>query len=419
MRFLRHLLSTPSLLLVLSISLVGCNDTMSSKQGEDFKDGQSSSGGEVESEFDQTALITSVVNNVILPAIDNMSQSSDELVTSIVAYCADLTADADPQNTRSSAQASWSAAMSNWQKIEMMQVGPLTASDGLLRDTIYSWPIKNYCAVDQDVGHFANGEINGQPYDISRRTTNRKGLTTIEYLLFNNNLNHSCSKDSLAPSGWNEQTTQYRSVARCEFAAEVARDLKTNLADLKQQWVSDSDGYQTQFIAAGESNSVFTTPHKALNTITDAMFYLDSITKDKKIGAPIGLFDNSCANMACVDDVESNLADIGMTNVYHNLVAFRALFLGGADGNEQKTGFYDFLIAVDAGALANTMLTDIDAALTLIAQFDGSTNDAVMNDPESIQAIYIAIKKVTDSLKSLFITSLAFELPQTSAGDAD
>lgn len=114
------------------------------------------------------------------------------------------------------------------------------------------------------------------------------------------------------------------------------------------------------------------------------------------------------------------------------------LFVGGSDAAED-IGFDDFLVEVDGEELATTMTNDIDAAIALIEQFNptaesraddqgsehkssfnnGNMNDAVMTNPEKVQAIYVAVKKVTDNLKSLFITYLALELPITSAGDAD
>lgn len=426
MIILRNLLVKSSLILTITAGLMACSDSMSSKQGEAFKDGSSSGDKEVSAEFDQLALLTDLSNNVFLPKIESFKQTSANLVNDISSYCDTLTS-ANSGNTtaeqvttaQNQAQQSWQTTMAEWQHIEMMQVGPLAFNDGNLRNNIYSWPFTNYCAVDQDVGHYEAGEINGQDYDISRRTSNRKGLTTIEYLLYNPNMDHACSKDSLAPDNWNARSEQSRQLARCEFATEVARDINNNASVLQQAWLNSDDGYQRHLLEAGQPSSDYDSAHKAINAITDGMFYLDSITKDEKLGAPIGLFDNSCGNMACVSDLESNLADIAIDNVLNNMLAFKALFHGTYDTADTALGFDDFLIAVDASDLASQMTADIDAAITLLQAFDGSSNATVSNNPETIQDMYVAVKKVTDSLKSLFITNLALELPQTSAGDAD
>lgn len=444
MNFSRHFLSASLLKsITLAASFAGsvaCSDSLSSNQGEDFKDGQS--GPEVETEFDQTALLTGLSTKVFLPSIEQFIQDTSALTADIGEYCDSVEASSSTSTLAieqlTAAQNSWRSTMDTWQKIEVMQVGPLIENDYNLRNVIYSWPLVNYCAVDQDIGHNEVGQFNGEDYDISRRTSNRKGLTTIEYLLFNDSLSHSCSKDSLAPAGWNERPAEERIQARCEFAIEVANDLTQNATLLHTNWTETSSGFQAQLVNAGQASSSFATPHKAINAITDAMFYIDTITKDSKLGAPIGLADNSCGNMACIADVESNIADYGLANIRNNLIAFRMLFVGGSDAAED-IGFDDFLVEVDGEELATTMTNDIDAAIALIEQFNptaesraddqgsehkssfnnGNMNDAVMTNPEKVQAIYVAVKKVTDNLKSLFITYLALELPITSAGDAD
>jgi uncharacterized protein len=401
--------------LVFSLLLAGCSDSFSSNQGDGFKDGQTTTTPPDNTEFDQTALLTSLVSYVFLPTIEQFQQQAQTLSLDVTAYCGALSNDMHSVEEETAKQ-QWRTTMAVWQQIEVMQVGPLAADDQLLRNTIYSWPLTNYCAVDQDVGHYEHGSVNGEAYDISRRTTNRRGLTTLEYLLFNDDLNHACSKDSLAPTGWNARPVAEKIAARCEFAAEVASDLVVNAQRLTTEW--QSNGFATMLQTAGSQDNIFNSPHQAINAITDAMFYLDTITKDSKIGAPIGLSDNSCDNMACLDDIESNLADMGIDNVKNNLIAFQRLFLGG-DPEQQHLGFDDYLIAVDASDLVTSMNADIAAAIALTEAFTGSTNDAVLTQPESIQAIYVAVKKVTDNLKSLFITHLSLELPLTSAGDAD
>ncbi|MBU2881448.1 imelysin family protein [Psychrosphaera sp. B3R10] len=440
MNFSRHFLSVPHIKsITLSLTLLvsaACSDSLTSEQGADFKDGQSAP--EVETEFDQLALINGLTTKVFLPSIEQFKQDTTTLTADINNYCSSVdasnSASAQAVEELAIAQNSWRNTMDTWQKIEVMQVGPLIENDYNLRNVIYSWPLVNYCAVDQDVGHNEVGQFNGEDYDISRRTSNRKGLTTIEYLLFNDSLAHACSKDSLAPTGWNERPAEERIKARCEFATAVANDLNQNATLLHTNWTDETNGFQSQLLTSGQSDSSFASPHKAINALTDAMFYIDSITKDSKLGAPIGLADNSCGNMACVADVESNIADYGLANIRNNLVAFRMLFVGGSDAPED-IGFDDFLREVDGDELATTMTNDIDAAITLIEQFNeaadtqvsnqpatainGNMNDAVTTNPEKIQAVYVAVKKVTDNLKSLFITYLALELPITSAGDAD
>ena len=65
------------------------------------------------------------------------------------------------------------------------------------------------------------------------------------------------------------------------------------------------------------------------------------------------------------------------------------------------------------------MQANITKALTAIDQLTTSLAVALENTPEQVEQIHTDVKDITDQLKTDFITSLALELPATSAGDND
>ena len=405
----------PYAALLLLPLINACSDDSSSNAGSAFNGGNSDNGNtDITNDFTRSSLLTDVTDQVLVPSIDTFHQLTESQTAAITAMCEGVVNNATDEAALSeAAQQSWRDAMNQWQQIEVMQIGPLLENDANLRNKIYSWPLVQSCAVDQDVGHFEAGSISGTPYDISKRTSPRRGLDALEYLLFNQNLAHSCSADRLAPEGWNERSEQERRVARCQFAVEVAKDLENNSQELIDAWQGESGYAQTLKTA---DSSVFDDEQAAINRITDAMFYVDSITKDSKLAAPIGLSSNSCGNASCVDDIESKLSANSINNIKNNLIGLQQLFIAADEAN---SGFDDFLTAVEAEELATTMKQDIQAAIDAADSFTGTLEEAVTNDPEKVQALHQAVKTVTDNLKSVFITYLALELPQTSAGDAD
>ena len=312
-----------------------------------------------------------------------------------------------------SAKDSWRNAMNIWQQIEIMQIGPLSNDDNALRNKIYSWPIVSTCGVDFDVTFFKEGTVNGAPYDITKRLASRKGLAALEYLLFNDELNHSCSSAS-QPDGWNNQTEQYRKVVRCEFAGEVAKDINNNAQILVDAW-QGTDGYAAILKQAGTTGSDFETEHQAVNVISDAMFYLDSFTKDGKIAAPLGLLVNECGSQACPEIVESKYSANSLNNIINNLIGFEKLLTGDNKG----LGFIDYLIDVGDQDTADTMKADVQQAISSTLAYELSLADTLATDPDRVVLTHQEVKKITDKLKADFITSLALELPQTAAGDND
>lgn len=406
-----------SVVISTTLLLTACNQDVSSSQGEGFNDG--SGGGNTNTDFNQLALITSLTDNVISPTFENFKSEAQKQTDAITAYCnnehsfANSTTDQTTLNeTKIAAQLQWRATMDIWQQAELMQLGPLLTDDNILRNKIYSWPNVNTCGVDYDVMFFKEGTVNGQPYNITLRTASRKGLDALEYLLFNENLNHSCTITA-APTGWDNLTDTQRKTSRCEYAVEVAQDIVTNADSLLSQW-NNENGYANKLKQAGTSGSIFATDHDAVNRLSDALFYLDSFTKDEKIAIPVGLLANSCGSSACSNDVESPYSMHSLTNIKNNILAFEKLFTGN-----QGIGFNDYLIDVGSTTTATEMQANITKALTAIEQLTTTLSNTLDNSPEQVEQIHTDVKDITDQLKTDFITSLALELPATSAGDND
>ena len=176
--------------------------------------------------FNQKALLENIADNIITPTFAQFESVSAAQIQAVDTYCK-MEAMASQGNAtseqvtalRNEAKTAWRNTMNVWQQAELMKVGPLADNDGLLRNKIYSWPVVSSCSVDFEVVNFRAGEVNGQPYNIANRTPSRRGLAALEYLLFNEQLNHSCTT-STQPDNWDNQTDEYRKVARCEFAVE-------------------------------------------------------------------------------------------------------------------------------------------------------------------------------------------------------
>ncbi|OFC69415.1 imelysin family protein [Alteromonas confluentis] len=410
-----HSGSVISIAVASALLTSGCGESSSYTAGEGYGTG---GNAPVTTSFNEQALLTHLTDNVITPVFQQFNADALQQAQEVSAYCEsevalanfDIT-DAELTPFKSAARLSWENAMESWQQAEMMQMGPLLDNDGLLKNNIYSWPVVNYCAVDYDVEFFREGEVNGAPYDITLRTPSRKGMVALEYLLFNEDLDVSCESGS--PGNWHNLSNSERRVARCEFAVEVANDIATSSETLLSLWAGDN-GYAAQLKSAGSASSMFASEHEAVNRISDAMFYLDSMTKDGKLATPLGLFANSCGAQACPEDVESGYAQRSFAHILNNLIGFQAL-LTGSDG----PGFTDFLIDVGDTDTAETMRDDITTAIENVRAYETTLAEALVQDPDAVTQTHADVKSVTDNLKADFINSLALELPATSAGDND
>ncbi len=404
--------------LAISLSLIAtlsaCGESSTSTQGENFNSGGQST---IDTRFDEAKMIDNIVNNVILPSHQNLKTRLLSHQENIKTYCQNISTEA-AESEREKAQQSWRLMMHAWQQVEMMQMAPLLDNSKALHNRIYTWSNNSKtqltCSIDQDVVYHHNNEINGAAYDISKRGNSRRGIDSLEYLLFNDNLNHSCSADSVPVASWNTLDEQERREQRCNFANTVTSDLIDSVDVLINTW-TQTPSYADLLLNTADASDH--QDHQVINLFSNALFQLDTIVKDDKLARPLALINNACDNSPCGTLVESFYSHNSLNNLEANLLGFKALF-NGAEG----LGFDDFLITQGHSDTSESINQSIDKALitlatikpNLAASVEGSTDQYA-----SALQLHSDIKEVTDVLKTAFIVTLSLDLPSSSAGDND
>ena len=110
-------------------------------------DGGSASTSGACADFDCGGMLENLADNVMIPAMEEFQAKSAALESAVEAYQANN----EDQVLKLAAQQAWDEAMLSWQSVEVMQTGPLIDNSAFLRDSLYSWPSKSSCAVDQEV----------------------------------------------------------------------------------------------------------------------------------------------------------------------------------------------------------------------------------------------------------------------------
>jgi predicted lipoprotein len=386
--------------------------------------GSSASGGNTGGcgSFDCRGMLDNLGNNVMLPTYKSFSTEAQAMSQAVGAYCAALGSENETVRRQEARQA-WAQTMAVWQRAEVMQVGPLVDNSRALRDTIYSWPIKNSCGVDQDVVFADQNQLpDGSAYDISARTPDRRGLDALEYVLFNDNLDHSCPSNVEAVADWNARADAERRAARCTYAALAAQDLADQAQTLVARWDGSEDDFLRELTQPGTSGSRFASVEAAVNAVSDALFYVEKQTKDDKLAKPAGIQANSCgaAGTVCPAAVESPFSHTSKDHIRNNFVALQMLFLGNApDALEERLGFDDYLDAAGDVNVSAVMEQDIQGAISAVDNIPGTLADAVVSNFESVNSAYGAAKLVTDRLKNDFLKVLGLSIPGSAAGDGD
>lgn len=341
-------------------------------------------------------------------------------VSSAVQSLEDATAEhaGNPSSeTEADVRAAWITAMSLWQQAELIGVGkagPTALPEGEgVRDYIHSWPLVSRCLVDQALVQ--------QKYDDDNFAVvglvNTRGLAAQEYLLFHEGQDNGCSSTASinAQGTWAALGNVTRNQRKRDYAHVLSEDLAVKTADLHAAWTAG--GFADRLANAGKGDSPFASEQAALNAVSDGMFFVESKTKDLKLAKPLGISD-ACTEATCPQDVESQYARIAVTEVHNNLLGFRRLYEGCSEAED--VGFDDLLRTVGAGDLAKRMSDDLANAIATVEAIENKDLIALIeDDKETADGIHAAVKRVTDSLKTEFVTVLDLDLPASVEGDND
>jgi predicted lipoprotein len=371
--------------------------------------------------FDTNEMVTHIADEVIAVNYEVLASVSEDFAASdgpVEAFC-DAVGTALETDAKTAVEAGWRSLMSAVQHTEMHAIGPVLGNDGALRSRVNSWsagPLST-CGVD-----LAVVLSEGAGFDINTRALNQRGVGALEYLLFNDSLVHSCAPQVPATQSWNTLSRDEQVDGRCRLARMVADDVAAAAATTLSEWRA----YRESFVDPSNSGN-------AVQLLTDALFSLESLVKDQKLGVATGL-DADCSAIACPEAVESPYLGNTFTNVRDNVLGFLAILKGGAG-----TGFDDLIAAREFGEVAarfndqsNQILAVIDAAeaplIDEVIALDNEqgrsacVNAAAAPDVESDLVgcrLVGLLKRVSDDLKIDFVTIVGVSIPDGVQSDND
>ncbi len=315
------------------------------------------------------------------------------------------------------AKAAWEDAIDVWERSELYQFGPaapLTSPGGQdLRAQIYSWPTVSRCPLEQGLVNRTFEE----PTFTTDSPTNR-GLYAAEYLLFYPGTDNVCGAGSaINTSGaWAGLGTTGLAQRKGAYAHAIALDLLARARTLETAWAPTGGNFGKELTNAGSASGLFASQQFAFNTISDALFYIEISTKDMKLGKPSGL--RMCDTPTCPEALESPWAKRSKSHIRANLVGAQMLVFGCTAGG--NVGFDDLLSAMGRGDVAARLATAFNEAIAAVdAVPDADLDVTLTRDRVVVQNLYIALKKITDIMRSDFVTVLDLEIPKVIEGDND
>lgn len=373
--------------------------------------------------FDVPAMLVSLADGVLIPNYTAAAASTAALADAagpLATYCGAI-GGADEASALAAARNAWQTTMADVQTIESHALGPVLDNGEALRNRIHSYAADTIstCGIDQ-----AAVLVGGDGFDVASRSINQRGMGAIEYLLFNENPDHTCAPQVPTTQGWNALPEAGRREARCALARDIADDVAGAAETVLERW--ETGGYRATFINAGDAGNT-------LQAVTDALFHIESESKDKKLSVPLGLISD-CSQRTCPESIEAPFSETSLAHIRTNTESFLTLFNGG-----EGSGFDDLIIdrgfpdvAARFQANAEAVIAAIDAntqslAAQVAAIDTAAAEAACMNaaaNPDSTtgaDACVVAglLKRITDDLKIDFVTIVEVAIPGRVQSDND
>jgi predicted lipoprotein len=251
---------------------------------------------------------------------------------------------------------------------------------------------------------------------------NITGLGAIEHLLFTDVPPASCAA---------QPTAAARTVHVQKLAGRVASVATT----LRNRWEPGAGNFIAQWSSAGLAGSaLYAEPQDALDALSIALFYVEKISKDRKVAYPAGLPATglNCTNPAsCPEFLESRSSRHSGANLIANIQVFRDVFTG-VNG---KLGMNDLLEGIGRQDLAAEIVTELDAVLAQLAAIEsnGDFDTAVENIADRTEctnafagsaglppcALLGLMKTAMDTFRGPIVSVLNLAVPGSAAGDND
>ena len=417
---------------VVFIALAACTDSsrevVSSPSLDDLSSDGSGSGGDGGNESDEYStreMLVAYIDEIVLPNYQDLEALTTQFSGSdgtLGAYC-DAIGTADESSQHAAARRDWLAISDKVQASELHVIGPAFENGGSLQFRLNSYmagPLST-CGVDGIAAQVEDG------INIDERSLNQRGIGALEYLLFNDNLDHSCPPQAAATAQWNTLDERTRASQRCQAAQLIAGDMSAAAATLVDKWAPTAQDYRAVFLSeerVGES----------LQETTDAMFYLEEGAKDAKLGNPLGIVV-ACSALTCPEQIESPYSVTSLDNIIANVKAFRRIFM-----SNDETGFDAHLTAEGFPEVAERFINNLEASITYAESIEQSVTEQVaaiateaeetacsnaFANPDSpseqfpLCTLYGMVKTIVDDLKIDFVTIVNVSIPGGSQSDND
>ncbi len=327
--------------LCIALAFVSCTDDEKDSLGDNF---------------DQSAMLTNLAQNVFLPNYEALEEEVETLQADWDAFKSSKVAS---DFTKISEQ--FKTAYTTYQSINYLDLGP--AANVALRNNFNTFPT--------DTTQI-NSNIQSGNYNINTLSSYpQKGFPALDYLFFSTSPNQLINKlndanfvayiDALindmvlsAATVYNDWNTNYVAT----FSQKTGSDIGSSLGMLTNTW---NQHYERNF-------------------------------RDGKIGIPVGI---RSLGLPLPEKTEAYFSGISSDLVIKNLEEMEKMYLGVGNDGINRSSFDDYLLSAEAAELDNRIKNQFLAAKTALNKIkSGRLSDQIVNNQSEVEAAYFELQKL-------------------------
>lgn len=327
-------------------------------------------------EFDQTAMLTNIGNNVILPRYALLQDKITDLHLAVQAFVAN-----PQQGALDTLRQMWQAAYLQWQRAAIFEFGP--AENHSLRSSMGNFPV--FTARVEEGVTTGVYNLDDPAYEYAR------GLPVFDYLLYGLDTNDNGILAKYTSDTYASQRRQYIS--------DVAQKMDDKVTAMHGGWLEQGGNFISSF-----NTTTGVAEGKPVSLLVNQLNAHYELLKNQKIGVPVGA---KTSYIVAPNKVETYYyRDFSLPLALEALDASLDAFLGvgeltGTDGQ----GLDDYLDATGAEQNNQPLATVIKnqyalAQSSLQALQPANLHDALSADLEAVKAAYAHLQNQVVYLKT-------------------
>ncbi|AOW21321.1 imelysin family protein [Urechidicola croceus] len=349
-------------LLTISLIILAC----SSSSDED-------SGGEMpDNNFDRTALLSNIADNIIIPAFQDLQTEISILDVARGNFINDMS-----QSNLDALSTAWLNAYKTWQHVEMFNLGEAENLGGGAFGFVSFFNIYPVTVADIE-----NGAATGN-YDLNTPNYHdAQGFPALDFLI------HGVVTGDTNPI--DKFTTNTNADGYVTYITNVIAQIQTLNNRILNNW---ENTYRDTFVG-DTSNGLNSSLNKLVN---DFIFYYEKGFRANKFGIPAGNFSNE----TLPEKVEAFYKqDISKELAIEGLQAIENLFNGRAYGsNATGESFKTYLEFLERDDIVTSINDQLAIVRTEINNLDDNFYQQIMSDNIQMTTTYDVIQTVVPLLK--------------------